>query len=113
MPEQNPKKVKTVKAVCVSAEKESPSQATVQAAPDEQAPQAQQVPQAQQAPQAQQVPLTHASNVLSFNELEYEAPNRQRQWVSSHRKKAFYQQWWFWLAVALLVLIIAILLGLL
>ena len=101
MPEQNPKKVKTVKAVCVSAEKESSSQATVQAAPDE------------QAPQAQQVPLTHASNVLSFNELEYEAPNRQRQWVSSHRKKAFYQQWWFWLAVALLVLIIAILLGLL
>ena len=108
MPEQNQRKVKTVKAVHASAAKEA---APLQAKQDRQT---QQVQQAQAAPNVSQPDQAlRSSTVLSYADLDYHAPQRERRWVSESRKKPFYSQWWFWLAVALLVLIIAILLGLL
>ena len=90
MPEQQQKKVKTVRAVRSSTVKEAS-------------------PQAQTAPPAPQPQGVQASNVLSFDDLEYHASQRERRWVSESRKKPFYLQWWFWLAVALLVISIVIL----
>lgn len=101
MPEQQQKKVKAVKAVRVTAKEAAPQEQTSSTPP---------VRQPQSAPQPQGV---QASNVLSFDDLEYHAPQRERHWASTSRKKPFYDQWWFWLAAALLVIAVAILAGLL
>lgn len=101
MPEQQQKKVKAVKAVRVTAKEAAPQEQTSSTPPAR---------QPRSAPQPQGV---QASNVLSFDDLEYHAPQRERHWASTSRKKPFYDQWWFWLAAALLVIAVAILAGLL
>lgn len=108
MPEQQQKKVKTVRAVHASAAKEA---APLQAKQDRQTQQVQQAQATPNVPQPDQA--LRSSNVLSYADLEYHAPHRERRWVSGSRKKPFYLQWWFWLAVAFLVISIAILAGLL
>lgn len=107
MPEQQQKKVKAVKAVRVTAKEAAPQEQPSSTPP---ARQTRRRSQPQSAPQPQGV---QASNVLFFDDLEYHASQRERHWASTSRKKPFYDQWWFWLAAALLVIAVAILAGLL